>query len=297
MKISFIVKTVIFGFIISLISACGATTKSSDTSNDSSDSDTNQEETAAVTVKFQDEKYEIVPVLLDIDSVYFEKFIKPTFWEKRKQMPLDNFIYPLAQSIGWWLDPSFAFRNKQGQYLTFDNDGDYSDLCHFPFIIMSFNYSQKYADNKVGVAAVIKDLFDSHITTPFHQVIFPYGYEHRIDLKKYDTPEIRNALEAHYDEDIRNALVRTMQAWILYLRGEKDEIDFDFRNAIEKFIYDNEHPEYASFYKNRYEYNKHYYKYNNRNQCDVFPVVNQKYITITGEAVPKGTLIVDPFVW
>lgn len=155
MKISFIVKAVILGFIISLISACGATTKNSDTSNDSADSGTNQEEAASVSIKFQDQKYEIVPVQMEVDSAYSRRVF-------HMEEPFDNFYYPLRQSYRWIADSGFAFRNKQGQYLTFDNECDYSTLCYFPFFIEKFNIYQWYDDDKkVGICTVFKNLCDS----------------------------------------------------------------------------------------------------------------------------------------
>ncbi|MBD5241621.1 MAG: hypothetical protein HDS59_06025 [Barnesiella sp.] len=305
---SHFVRTIVFVFSFSLISACSTTTKNSDT-NDS------KEFNDSVSISFNGDEYEIVPVALSIDSVYAEKFLTYDVYYNRTLQDFRKICADvctdghLAQFVSWIGHPNYAFRNAQGKYLTFDNDGDYSDLCLLPALIYNFNELNLWYP-EVGGYVIIKNLCESHkLNYDNVRGIGIRSAESEADLNNWqmpneeistwNTPEINQALETHYNQEIKDCVTGFLHAWALYLNGYKDDIDVEYRDQIEKYIFDQEHPEYASFYKFHYSYNIHDY-YSKKlpvslpvTSMQVYPIESQKFITIGGESLPKGTLILS----
>ena len=307
MNTAFFIRTLVIGFLISLVSACSAVTNNSDPDK-SANINANSEGFDSVSITFHGEEYEMIPVALSVDSVYFDKFINKVWIEHVEDLTVQDVFNictdgKLAQSVSLTTHPYYAFRNAKGKYLTFDNEDDYSDLCLLPSLISNFNEFQRRDTNenpRVGGYAIIKDLCES-FNLDFSDM--KYLQLNRSDifmrtspaeLRKWNAPEINKALETHYNSDLKNAVTQLSHAWALYLNGYKDNVDPEYRNQIEKYIFDEHHPEYASFYKDEYSYNYHLYKgkidgWSNYNE--VYPIENERFTTFSGESLPKGTLI------
>ena len=287
---SHFVRTIVFVFSFSLISACN-----------------NNKFNESVSVTFHDEKYEIIPVAMSMDHIFFDKYLKDGIKDEYVQ---DFFNVcaddHLAQFVSWVRTPNYAFRNAKGEYLTFDNDGDYSDLCLLPTLVFGVNQSQ-FRNPIVGGNTVIKDLCDSfHLDydevgniffTPSNVSLSPSNKE----IRTWNSPEISAELETHYNQEIKSAVTQLLSAMALYLKGNEEDIDSEYRDQIEKYIFDKHHPEYLSFYKHSYSYNMQSYLYQSNQgesgplmwDTKAFPVENENFITITGESLPKGTLVLS----
>lgn len=257
MKRKLFFLTAIISIVIIIFGSCnGASTKStSDTGNNNTENES--DEAVAFT---------IVPVIKD------------------------QGLYPLRDIVELWYTPQFAFKDKYGQYLRFDNDGEYSDLCYLPFLVRGFlKDDMTYDHTKLKRASVMNELYDSFNIPVESTIIGHWG-----KLDKFDTEEIRIAINTHYKPRIAEAFNMISNDFILYLTGNKDKMDPEVLIEIERFIYDNHHPEYSSIYQVHSSYNLQCYKIDVKrywNGTDVFPVIDKSFTTLMGDTIPKGSLI------
>ncbi|MBD5296885.1 MAG: hypothetical protein HDR89_07090 [Bacteroides sp.] len=292
MKISSTFKAILLGISLSIVTAC---TGSSNKNSHESDYDEDGQPFSSTAITFNGEEYEILPVQWIVDSLYFEEFLKDKLGYYEKQSPNMYITYPLKQSVNWIYGPCFAFKDKHGNYLRFDNDEDYSDLLLIPFLMDGFLRGNSNNDN-VEVVAIVKELCDS-FNIPYEKMEMGYWKS----LKDYDTSEVKQALETHYNDRIKDSYSALINSIALYFNHRPEEIELDTFNQIEKFVYDNGHPENkCSFSKKLYGYNWQMYMTLHAPLCcrDGFtlrPVENHKFITLTGEYVPKGSLIVGSY--
>ena len=292
MKISVTFKAILLGISLSIVTAC---TGSSNTNSHESDYNKDGQPFSSTTITFNGEEYEIVPVQWIVDSLYYEEFVKDKLGYYEKQHPNNYITYPLKQSVYWISEHRFAFKDTHGKYLRFANDEDYSDLLFFPFLIDGFIRDNRNNDN-IEVVAIVKELCDS-FNIPYEKMELR-DWE---SLKDYDTSEVIQALETHYNDRIKHSYSALINDIILYFKHRPEEIEPETFNQIDRFVYDYKHPENkCSFFKNSYGYNWHRYMTNHVSLCfsdfmHVIPVVNNKFITLTGEYLPKGSLIVGTY--
>ena len=146
------------------------------------------------------------------------------------------------------------------------------------------------------MVAIVKELCDS-FNIPYEKIAYGHAWE---SLKDYNTREVIQALETHYNDRIKHSYSALINDIILYFKHRPEEIEPETFNQIDRFVYDSHHPENkCSFYKGWYCYNRHlyntYHPLHGNGGMTVTPVENHKFITLTGEYLPKGSLIVGTY--
>lgn len=203
---------------------------------------------------------------------------------------------PLQCVIELWYSPQFAFKDKNGRFLRFDNDENYSSLCKFPLLVKGF-IKDDMTNNHMNLkrASVMKELCDS-FNIPVKSTIIGNWYE----LEKFDSDEIRSALKNYYNYKIEDAFNAISNDLTLYLNGKIEKIDPDVLIEIERFIYDNHHPENAMVSIIESRYNLQGYEIDVDRYwrtTAVFPAIDKTFVTLTGDTIPKGSLIMGYGDW
>lgn len=309
-----IFKSIFFAVVLLFITACSGQSKSA-TDNESSttSADTLNEETYPELGEFTEE----IPNE-DVDVEELLKMFSKSDEDSEREPENTNVLEfvpvqlvkenqsQLGKSLDWKLD-YFAVKNN-GKYVRFDNDGEYSGLCNFPAIMHIFTCynsngvnSEIYPIKCVGISAVFDEFVKAYNMTfkPMEERGLKVYVNYPADLLPvYEEegwlPKIEDSVADYYGRKMKTAIKEQMNGMILYLNGQKDDIDSDMLTEIERCIYNLDHPEKYSFKKSGSRYNRQVYDSGEGAKETIFPAgeLNMSFVTMNGDAVPNGSLII-----